>query len=94
MACGFHLLLDESGDDLELLIWNLENKFVMNLQNHSGAERAGNESIVDGNHGELDDVGCSSLNWGIYGVSFRHATDDAVARRDVTANSDAYRKAF
>ena len=55
--CVLHLRAHQLLDDGEFAFGNLEEEFVVDLQQHHGAEPFGAEPAVDGDHCQLHHIG-------------------------------------
>ena len=55
----------------------------MNLKHHLALQMFLRHAAVDVNHGNLDDVGSRTLNWGVHGIPFGKGTHRRVVRVDV-----------
>ena len=77
-------LFDDDTLYLFLLVWiDGEVEFVVDLQNHFGANVLSLEALEDVYHRHFDDVGSSTLNRGIDGVTFSKTTYYAVSAVDI-----------
>ncbi len=79
----FHCCLNKGFDLVELFVGNVEEEFVVDLQNHLGAKGAGAEFAVDGDHGKFDDVGGGALDGHIDGDALGGIAGGTVAGVDV-----------
>lgn len=79
----FHFFDHKMAYGVEFALWNGEIEFVVHLQNHFGLQLFLAESVIDGDHGHLDDVGRGALDGGIHGIAFGIAADGGIARIDV-----------
>ena len=66
----------------------------MYLENHLGTDAFGLHTAVDAHHGNLDDVGCCSLNRRVDGVAFSETTHGGVVGIDVRQIAPTTEKRF
>ena len=86
---GFHLVFDEGLHLFELFGDYVEEEFVVDLEGHSGFEVAGGDLAVEGDHGQLDEVGGGALQGGVDGGAFGETPHVGVAAGDVGDGADA-----
>ena len=79
----FHLFLDDGHQFFSLRGYRVEEKFVMNLQDHLAPKSLLSHFPVNSNHRELDDVRCSSLYRGIDGISLCESPDRSISGIDI-----------
>ena len=70
-------------DLIDLVNRDVEVQFVMHLHDHLRLQVALLEFIMNGDHGNLDDIGSRTLNGCVHGVAFGKSADGTVMRNDV-----------
>ena len=78
-----HVFDYDPADLLDFINGNVEVQFVVHLHDHLRLQTTLLEFAVDGDHGDLDDVGSSALHRCVHGVAFGKSTDGSVMRNDV-----------
>ena len=61
MDDSFHLLAHQGLHFTFFLERDFEDQFVVDLENHAGLQIALGQLTIDGNHGELDEIGGRTL---------------------------------
>src|SRR6185312_16721924 len=71
---AFHDVSDIIAGLVQFLNRYLEDQFVVNLQDHAGFETLFGQSVLDAQHGDLDQVGIATLNGHVDGLAFKRLT--------------------
>ena len=86
---AFHLGADQGFDFGGFIGGNFEEQFVVDLQDHARFELALGELAVDGDHGQLDEVGGGALQRRVDGGALGEAALIGIAALDVGNGTDA-----
>ena len=86
---GAHDAADEIGERFEFLGGEFEEEFVVDLEDHAGAEAGGAEFAVHVDHGELDHVCGGALDGSVDGGAFGGFADGGVGAGDVAERAAA-----
>ena len=98
MACGepdvalvhlFHLLDDDALHGVEFVGLDVKVEFIVYLENHLGADALVGKTAVDAHHGELDDVGCGTLDGRVDGIALAETPHHGIPRVDVGQHAAA-----
>ena len=65
LGCALHDPSDDGLGRINLIVGNLEHKFVVNLQQHACSQALAQQGFRHADHGAADDVCCRSLDGGI-----------------------------
>ena len=66
----FHLLLNHGANEINFILWDLKKKLIMDLEDHFCSEIFLSYSIMDINHGLLNQICCCALDGCIDGHAF------------------------
>ena len=78
-----HRLTHDAYDSFLLLTHQVDDQFVVDLQDDLRADIFGLEAAADLDHRHLHNVGCRPLNGGIDGIALGHTSGHRIAREDV-----------
>ena len=84
-----HGVADELAGGVFLVEGHVEDEFVVDLEEHAGAEVVVVEFSGDAGHGEFDHVGGGALNGGVDGGAFGGGAEGGVLGGDVADESSA-----
>src|SRR5579862_270514 len=90
----FHVVADESAHSVNLALGDFEDQLVVHLQGHARLETLLAKGGVDANHGDLDQVRRSSLQWRVDGSSLGKAALIGILRVDVGNGANAAEERF
>ena len=79
----FHGIAYEFGDGIRFGFWDIQEEFVVDLQEEFSGKVMGPEFVCHAHHCELDEIGGGALDGGIDCVAFGAGADGAVSRGDI-----------
>ena len=78
-----HGVGDEEFGGVDFVFGDFEEEFVVDLEEHAGAEAGLVDFVIDADHGEFDHVGGGALDGGVHGDALGAAADGGVGGGDV-----------
>lgn len=78
-----HGVGDEEFGGVDFVFGDFEEEFVVDLEEHAGAEAGFADFVIDADHGEFDHVGGGALDRGVHGNALGAAADGGVGGGDV-----------